>query len=58
MRHRWLWVDIERRLHLGERVTVYLDLRDWWIGVYRGEHSVFVCPLPTVVIRFQRKGEP
>lgn len=37
-----------------ERITVYFDPRDWWIGVYVSEHSIYVCLLPTAVIRWAR----
>lgn len=36
-------------------MKVYIDTNDWWIGYYRGEHYHFICPLPTVVIRWNRK---
>lgn len=38
-------------------VSVYIDTSDWWIGYYRGENYHFVCLLPTVVIRWPRRGE-
>lgn len=37
------------------RLSVYLEPRDWWIGVYVAPGAVFVCPLPTLVIRWQRR---
>lgn len=37
-------------------MKVYLDLRDWWIGYYRGDDHHYVCVLPTVVVRWQRGG--
>lgn len=36
------------------RVRVYLDARDWWIGLYVGPHHLSLCPLPTLVIRLRR----
>ena len=36
-------------------VKVYLDFNDWWIGYYRGDTHHYVCPLPTVVIRWRRR---
>lgn len=33
---------------------VYFDLNDWWIGYYRGSTYHFICPLPTLVIRWPR----
>ncbi len=35
-------------------LRVYVDLRDWWVGYYRGDRHHYVCPLPTVVIRWDR----
>lgn len=40
------------------RLSVYLEPRDWWIGVYVAPGAVFVCPLPTLVIRWQRRPRP
>lgn len=37
------------------RIKVYFDFRDWWIGYYRGATHHYVCPLPTLVIRWSRK---
>lgn len=34
--------------------VIYIDTADWWIGYYRGPNHHYVCPLPTVVIRWQR----
>lgn len=36
------------------KMKVYRDYNDWWIGYYRGENFHFVCPLPTVVFRWPR----
>jgi len=35
-------------------LKVYIDLRDWWIGWYRGPNHHYICVLPTVVIRWRR----
>lgn len=35
-------------------MKIYLDFNDWWIGYYRGSTYHFVCPLPTLVIRWRR----
>lgn len=43
-----------RRLHLGWW-SIYLDPRDWWIGVYIAPNAIYICPLPTLVIRRQRR---
>lgn len=52
------------RVRLADRVPygsrpprpwrVYIDRRDWWVGYYRGDTHHYVCPLPTVVIRWAR----
>ena len=36
-------------------VNVYIDVRDCWVGYYRGQHHHYVCLFPTVVIRWHRK---
>ncbi len=36
------------------RLSVYLDRRDWWVGLYVGPNHLYLCPLPTVVIRWKR----
>ena len=33
---------------------IYFDFRDWWIGYYRGPNHHYICPLPTLVIRWPR----
>lgn len=35
-------------------MKVYFDFDDWWVGYYRGSQYHFVCPLPTIVIRWRR----
>lgn len=42
-----------RRLRLG-RLAVYVQPRDLWVGAFVGLDAVYVCPLPTVVIRWDR----
>jgi hypothetical protein len=36
-------------------MKVYFDFRDWWIGYYKGDSHHYVCLLPTLVIRWDRK---
>lgn len=36
-------------------IKVYRDYADWWIGYYRGPNHHYVCPLPTMVIRWKRR---
>jgi hypothetical protein len=37
-------------------MKVYFDFNDWWIGYYRGSSYHFICPLPTLVIRWKRNS--
>jgi hypothetical protein len=43
-----------RRLTLG-RVAVYLEPRDAWIGAYIDPRAIYICPLPFVVLRWDRR---
>lgn len=36
-------------------MKVYFEPRDWWIGYYRGDSHHYVCPVPTLVIRWARR---
>jgi hypothetical protein len=38
-------------------LRVYLDFADWWVGYYRGPHHHYVCPLPCVVVRWDREPQ-
>jgi hypothetical protein len=38
-----------------ERLSVYLEPRDLWIGAYVAPHAVYVCPLPCLVFRWIRR---
>ena len=40
-----------------KRLRIYLEPRDAWIGAYVAPKAVYVCPLPFVVIRWER-GKP
>lgn len=42
------------RLQLG-RLSVYIEPRDIWVGVYVAHGAVYVCPLPMLVIRWRRR---
>lgn len=41
------------RLCFG-RLALYIEPRDAWVGVYVAPNSVYVCPLPFVVVRWSR----
>lgn len=45
-----------RRLRLG-RLSVYLEPRDAWVGVYMALDAVYVCPVPFVVLRWKRRNK-
>ena len=45
---------VELRIHLRQ-LAVYLEPRDWWIGYYRGTSHHYVCVLPCLVIRWNRR---
>jgi hypothetical protein len=49
--------DDTQRGHFRRAVRVYIEPRDWWIGYYRGDTHHYVCPLPTVVVRWPRRGQ-
>lgn len=36
-------------------MKIYLEPRDAWVGVYVAKDAVYVCPVPFVVIKFNRK---
>jgi hypothetical protein len=38
----------------GRWWAVYIDWRDWWVGVYVSDAAVYVCPLPCLVLRWMR----
>lgn len=38
-------------------VSIYLDFRDWRVGCYRGDTHHYACPLPCVVIRWDRRNQ-
>lgn len=42
-----------RRLR-WRRCSLYLEPRDVWIGVYVARQAVYVCPLPMLVIKWER----
>jgi len=55
---RWR-LRLARRLILGSRWRrtwkVYVEPRDWWVGYYRGDQHHYVCFLPCVVLRWNRR---
>lgn len=49
------WKRVFDAFDSTEPPVVDSDLRDRWIGYYRGDTHHYVCPLPTVVIRWRRR---
>lgn len=43
-----------KRLRFG-RLSVYLEPRDIWVGVYVAPAAVYVCPLPLLVLKWDRE---
>lgn len=43
---------------MRRQIKVYLEPRDAWIGVYVAELFVYICPLPFLVIRWERRFKP
>jgi hypothetical protein len=39
------------------RIRIYLEPRDCWVGVYVAPKAVYVCPLPFLVIRWDRRAK-
>ena len=51
----WGYEEGYRENKQGSReLSVYIDVRDWWIGYYRGPNHHYVCILPLIVIRWKR----
>ena len=42
-------------LHRG-RFWLLLEPRDLWVGVYVAARAVFVCPVPCVVFKWERRA--
>jgi hypothetical protein len=36
------------------RLRIYIEPRDAWIGAYIAEKAIYVCPVPFLVIRWDR----
>ena len=39
---------------MSSRLKVYIEPRDIWVGAYVAPHAIYVCPLPFLVIRWER----
>jgi hypothetical protein len=53
---RWKNVDCPSCLALKpkRRVKVYWDFSDWWVGLYIGPNHLYMCFIPTLVVRVRR----
>jgi hypothetical protein len=49
-------IGAETAAPVRRSVEVYRDPDDWWVGYYRGDTHHYVCPLPTIVIRWPRRS--
>lgn len=38
-----------------KKIKIYIDVADWWIGCYVGPNHLYFCPLPTLVVRVDRR---
>lgn len=45
---------MSRRLVAG-RLSVYVEPRDAWVGVYVAPRAVYVCVLPFLVLKWRRR---
>lgn len=45
-----------KRLRIGRSLSVYIEPRDIWIGVYVAPDRIYICPLPLLVIRLSRRS--
>lgn len=46
---------MRRRLTIG-RLSVYLEPRDIWVGLYLSDTALYFCPLPLIVFRWRRRA--
>ena len=37
-----------------EWAQIYIEPRDWWVGLYISDVALYVCPLPCIVIKIWR----
>ncbi len=63
IRHRGFWRALGEQhgvtVALGAvqvgPLRVFIEPRDAWVGWYRADYAHFICPLPCVVLRIERK---
>ena len=54
--HDFLWALGSLLEKVGDRMRVYIEPRDIWIGAFISDKGItYVCPLPCVVIAWKRK---
>jgi hypothetical protein len=39
------------------RLSIYVEPRDIWIGLYVASGAIYVCPLPLLVIKWDRRRQ-
>lgn len=40
------------------RISVYWEPRDLWVGIYVARDAIYICLLPTLVIRWRKALAP
>lgn len=48
-------LSVRKAIGLGDTMKLYFDFNDWWVGYYRSGSYHYVCPFPTLVIRWPRR---
>lgn len=47
--------DLSTRLAKAGRLSLVFEPRDCWIGVFAGPDAIYVCLLPCVAFRWERR---
>jgi hypothetical protein len=55
-RAAWRIARVRPIYFVRRHVRIYMDQRDLWIGVYVSPDAIYVCPLPCIVFRWQRRA--
>lgn len=54
MNHGHVTLKMPQSRRSPRRLRIYVDRRDWWIGMYIARDAIYVCLAPCVVIRYWR----
>jgi hypothetical protein len=46
-------ISSDRRFRRG-RLSIYIEPRDAWVGLYVAPNAFYLCPVPFLVIRWSR----